>query len=144
MAENKALQLFQSAVGKSAAQYSPSPFGRWLDGKLLMVTEGHSQWEFAVREEMTNPGKVLHGGVIAAIIDEVMGATVFTLGRPEFHTTINLSIDYLASAKANDVLSVESKVIRKGNTIVNVEATITIEGRLIAKASSNLMKLQKK
>lgn len=137
---NQVLDYFISNIGKNAAEMSPSPLGRWLNGKLIAVEEGSLTVEFIVREEMTNPGKILHGGVTASMLDDVMGMTVFSLGRESFYSTINLSIDYLLSAKTGDVIFVKSKVIRPGKTVINMECEArNSEHKIIAKCTSNLV-----
>ncbi len=137
---NQVLEFFKSNVGKMSAEMSPSPLGRWLNGKLIVAEEGSLTVEFVVREEMTNPGKILHGGVSAAMMDDVMGMTVFSLGRESFYTTVNLSIDYLLPAKVSDVIYVKSKVIRAGKTVINMECEVrNAEQKIIAKCTSNLV-----
>ena len=138
--ENQVLAYFTANIGKYSAEISPSPLGRWLNGKLISVEEGSLTVEFTVREEMTNPGKILHGGVSAAMMDDVIGMTVFALGRESFYTTINLSIDYLLPAKVGDIIFVKSKVIRAGKTVINIECEIrNSEHKITAKSTSNLV-----
>lgn len=138
--ENQVLVYFVSNIGKYAAEMSPSPLGRWLNGKLIAVEEGSLTVEFVVREEMTNPGKILHGGISSSMMDDVMGMTVFALGRENFYTTINLSIDYLLPAKVGDVIYVKSKVIRGGKNVINMECEVrNTEHKIIAKCTSNLV-----
>jgi uncharacterized protein (TIGR00369 family) len=137
---NQVLEYFESNIGKHAAEMSPSPLGRWLNGKLIAVEEGSLTVEFIVREEMTNPGKILHGGITASMLDDVMGMTVFSLGRESFYSTINLSIDYLLPAKVGDIIYVKSKVIRPGKTIIIMECEArNSEHKIIAKCTSNLV-----
>ena len=137
---NQVLEYFVLNIGKNAAEMSPSPLGRWLNGKLIAVEEGSLTVEFVVREEMANPGRILHGGVTASMLDDVMGMTVFSLGRESFYTTINLSVDYLLPAKIGDSIYVKSKVIRAGKTVINMECEVrNNEHKMIAKCTSNLV-----
>ncbi len=137
---NQILDYIISNIGKDMGSITPSPLGRWLNGKLIAAEEGSLTVEFTVREEMTNPGKILHGGISAAMMDVVIGATVFSLGRESFYSTINLSIDYLLPAKVGDVVSVKAKIIRAGKTVINMEAEIrNVEHKIIAKCTSNLV-----
>lgn len=138
--ENQVLDYFISNIGKYSSEISPSALGRWLNGKLIAVEEGSLTVEFVIREEMTNPGKILHGGTTASMLDDVMGMTVFALGRETFYTTINLSIDYLLPAKVGDIVYVKSKVIRAGKTVINMECEVrNTEHKIIAKSTSNLV-----
>ncbi|GAB3504861.1 PaaI family thioesterase [Emticicia fontis] len=137
---NPITEFFKSNIGKHAADMSPSPLGRWLNGKLIAVEENSIEVEFVVREEMTNPVKILHGGTAASMMDDVMGMTVYMLGRESFYTTVNLSIDYLSPAKAGDTLLVKSKIIRAGKTVIHIECGIySTDKKIVAKCTSNMV-----
>jgi uncharacterized protein (TIGR00369 family) len=124
---------------------SPSPAGRWLNGVLKEVKAGELTADFSVREEMTNPMGILHGGLMAAIIDEIIGTAVFSLGQENFYSSVNLIIDFLASAKKGETITARSKVVRQGKNIVNVACeVVNAEGKLLARASSNLIATQTK
>lgn len=84
--ENKQLQLLLEKVGLTMKE-GLSPYGRWIAGKLISAEYGKVVFEIEVREEMTNPLKMLHGGATAGIVDEVIGIAVFSLGRHNFYTT---------------------------------------------------------
>lgn len=138
--ENQALAFFKASIGKLASEVSISPLGRWLNGKLVAVEDGSLTVEFVVRPEMTNPAQILHGGITASMIDDLMGMTVFSLGRDSFYTTVNLNLDYLAPAKVGDTVIVKTKVIRAGRSVVNIECEARhFDGKIIARATSNLI-----
>lgn len=137
---SKVFEFFKSNIGKYAAEMSPSPLGRWLNGKLVSAEEGSVGVEFTVRDEMTNPAGILHGGTAASMLDDVMGMTVFMLGRETFYTTVNLNVDYLSPAKIGDTLLVKSKIIRAGKTVINIECQIlNADHKIVAKCSSNMV-----
>jgi acyl-coenzyme A thioesterase 13 len=138
--ENEVLTKLKAHLNKNLSD-SPSPFGAWLNGILRKVELGTLEIEFVVRKEMTNTAHIMHGGAIAAIMDDTMGMTVASLGHDTFFTTLNLSIDYLSSAKEGDVIIAKTKINREGRHIVNIECEIvTPEGKLLSKGMSNLFK----
>jgi acyl-coenzyme A thioesterase 13 len=141
--ENLQLDLLKSKVGLTMKE-GLSPYGHWIDGKLLEANYGKVKFEIEVRHDMTNPLQMLHGGASAGIVDEVIGIAVFSLGRNNFFSTINLVIDYFASAKLGDIIIAESKVVKSGNNIINVSCKLwdKTQQKLLAKASSNLMKIE--
>lgn len=131
--------MFKELIGKEAKDVSPSPFGRWLNGTLIEAHPGKLTIGFEVREELTNPVGIMHGGAIAGIIDEAIGMTTFSLGKPGFYVAINLNIDFLRPGKLGEKLKVISEVIRDGRTMAHAECKVyNEEGKLIAKAASNL------
>lgn len=116
-----------------------SPVGGWLGETLLRLTEGELAASFVVRREMTNPSGILHGGIMATMLDELMGLTVFLLDDESFFASINLTIDFLASARVGEEVIGAARVIRRGRRVVNVEGTLSrADGTLLARATSNL------
>jgi acyl-coenzyme A thioesterase 13 len=138
--KNKVIQFFKDNVGKSM-KFGPSGMGGWLDGLLVEAEEGALSAEFEVRKDMSNPLGRLHGGAIAAIMDDLIGATVYSMGIETPYVSLNLAIDYLRSAKIGDKVTAKAKVIRPGQTIMHTECHLyDIDGKLLAKCTSNLAK----
>jgi len=137
---NPVVEMFKTQIGKDSSK-SISPVGKWLNGTILEIEEGKIKVEFEVRKEMTNPMGILHGGMSALIMDEIIGATVFTLNKEHFYTSVNLSVDFLSAVKLGEKVIAQAEVIRAGNTIVNVECRIyDTEGKVVAKGMSNLVR----
>jgi uncharacterized protein (TIGR00369 family) len=136
---NPRLEFLRSQIGKDSSS-SISPLGRWLNGTLRSVEYGVMSVEFLVRDTMTNPMGVLHGGAASAIMDEVIGSMVFAMGREFGYTSVNLNCDFLNPAREGEVLTANSKVVRAGRNIIHCECEIVAsEGKIIAKCSSNLI-----
>ena len=138
---NKALHLFESLKGKDSSN-SPSPLMRWLNPTLLHAEEGKLEFSYIIRQEMTNPMGVLHGGATAAIIDDALGATVFSMGNTYLYTTVNLAVDYFSTAKAGDTIISKTHVVKKGNQIINAQCEVwnADSTKMIARGYSNLIK----
>jgi acyl-coenzyme A thioesterase 13 len=135
------LEVLEKHIGGEFLS-SPSPFMLWLKPTVLEVERGRLVFRYMVRKEMTNPMKGLHGGVTAAIIYDIIGATMITFEEDYFYSTLNNVIDYFAPAYENNILLAETKVIKKGRQLVNVQCEIWNEAktRLIARGYSNLLK----
>lgn len=139
---NKALETLKSWIGKDASA-SISPLMRWLNPTLLKVEEGELEFSYVIREEMTNPMGILHGGTTAAIIDDAVGAAVWSLGKPQLYTTVNLAVDYFASAKVGETIIAKTGITKNGNQIINTACELwnADRSRMIAKGHSNLIKI---
>lgn len=136
------LEKLQSFIGKEFSE-SPSPFMRWLNPLVISAEEGQVEFQYTVRPEWLNPMGNLHGGVTAAIMDDIIGATMFSLNEKSFITTINNAIDYFSTAKENDRIIAETKIIKRGKQFVNAQCEIwnSDKTRLIARGTSNLFKI---
>ncbi|SHE67593.1 PaaI family thioesterase [Chryseobacterium takakiae] len=136
------LKILQSFIGKEFTA-SPSPFMRWLNPIVISAEEGQIEFQYTVREEWLNPMGNLHGGVTAAIMDDIIGATMFSLNEKSFIVTVNNTIDYFSTAKENDSIVAETKIIKRGKQFVNAQCEIWNgdKTRLIARGTSNLFKI---
>ncbi|AZA88973.1 PaaI family thioesterase [Chryseobacterium shandongense] len=136
------LEQLKQFIGKEFTQ-SPSPFMRWLNPIILSAEEGQLEFQYIIRQEWLNPVGNLHGGITAAIIDDIIGATMYSLNEGSFMTTINNVIDYFSAAKENDIIVAETKIIKRGKQFVNAQCEIwnADKTRLIARGTSNLFKI---
>jgi acyl-coenzyme A thioesterase 13 len=138
----KRLTNLQAQIGKEITN-SPSPFMNWLKPTLISAERGEIQCSYVIRKEMTNPYAILHGGITAGIIDDLIGATVFTLGLNAKYTTVNNNIDYFASAVEGDIITAKTTVVKQGRTIINLQCEVFLpsKNRLIAKGYSNMLNI---
>src|SRR6218665_1820643 len=137
------LEHMKTLIGKEFTD-SPSPFMRWLKPIVISVEQGHLEFQYTIRPEWLNPIGNLHGGVTAAIIDDVLGATMFSLNEPTFYTTINNVIDYFGIAKEGENIIAETHITKLGKQFVNATCEVwnADKTRLIAKGKSNLFKTE--
>lgn len=138
-AENPRLDFFRSMIGQDMSN-SISPFGRWLNGTIRVAEAGKLVADYSIRTEMTNPAGVLHGGAASGILDDLIGAMVFTLNREYAYTSVNLTVDFLHAARQGDTVTATAEVVRAGRNIIHCTGIITAaDGKIIAKASTNLI-----
>lgn len=135
------LEILKAHIGKVFA-VSPSPFMRWLNPMVVSAERGKVIFEYEVRPEWLNPMQNLHGGISAAIIDDAIGATMFSLEGQHFFTTINNAIDYFSIARAGETILAETKIVKEGKQFINAECEIwnADRSRMIARGTSNLFK----
>lgn len=138
---NKIINFFKSKIGKDSKD-SISPLMQWLNPTILSAEVGQLEFSHVIRKEMTNPMHILHGGITAAIIDDAIGAAVYSLNNTHAYTTVNLGVDYFKSAKAGDTIIAQTNIVKKGNQIMNAECLVWNSDKtsLIAKGRSNLIK----
>lgn len=138
---NKILTFFSSKIGMDSSD-SISPLMQWLNPSLQSAAEGKLEYLHTIRKEMTNPIHILHGGITAAIIDDAIGAAVYSLDNTHAFTTVNLNVDYFSPAKEGDQIIAETNITKKGRQIMNAECLVwnSDKSKLIAKGNSNLIK----
>ncbi|WP_420150906.1 PaaI family thioesterase [Spirosoma sp.] len=136
---NRRLDFLRNRVGQPMSD-SISPLGRWLRGTVRRAEYGHLVVDFLIREEMTNPAGILHGGAAAAMLDDLIGTMVFALGREYAYTSVNLNIDFLNAARIDEIVTATAEVVREGKNIVHCEGRIMgKDGKIVAKCTTNLI-----
>lgn len=119
----------------------PSPVGRWLKGIVTSAQEGNLEMEYLVRPEMCNPAGTLHGGMIATMMDDLMGGVMFSLNDPYFKMSINLNVDYFATATEGEKVRAHAELVKQGKQLLNAQCSLYNEkGKLLARGYSNLMR----
>src|SRR3984893_3620454 len=105
----------------------PEPtLSRVLGIRCVAVSEGEVSAELMPREDIENMGGTVHGGVLAALLDTVMGAALPTrLAAGQKFATIDLKINYLRPlSRASGVMRGTGRIINAGRRIAYVEGEI--------------------
>jgi len=140
---NPVQEYFKSRMGQDLGEFSP-PFSRWLGGKFTELTGDAAAMEFVVREDMTNPMQMMHGGVHAAIIDEMTGLMIASLGLPNIYVSINLSVDFVSKAKMGETVVARATLDKQGAMVMNTSCEIrNKEGQLLSRGTCILVNTNK-
>jgi len=123
--------------------YDRNPFVRLLDMKIVAIREGEAEISMPVDpEKHTNLYSTLHGGAVASLADTAMGIACATMGNRV--VTIDLNINYIRNAAANDLVHAVGKVIHCGRQTMVVEAEmLDRSGKLVAKSRGTFMVIGK-
>lgn len=90
-----------------------------------------------IREAHTNARGLAHGGLISALADNAMGLTCASqFSTPHSLLTVNLSVDFLGTAKLGEWLEFDTVFAKIGATLCFAQAYITADGVACAKASA--------
>ena len=126
-------------LGKAVTD-SRSAAGNWLHFTLEAIERGKATISLEVKHDMTNPYLNIHGGMMALVMDEVIGWAVVSLDTDNHYTSLNLNVDFLYAIKEGDRLKATSEVIREGKKIIHVECRVyDMQNTLLGKATSNLI-----
>jgi len=134
------LQFIKDNFEGKLVKESRSNAGNWLGFTLDKIERGHVAFTIPVKKEMTNPYGNIHGGMMACVMDEIIGWAVVSLDTNNHYTSLNLNVDFLYAIKAGDTMCATANVVREGKKIIHVECTVLdMNGVLLGKASSNLI-----
>jgi acyl-CoA thioesterase len=118
------------------------PLAKVLGMKLTDIRSGEADVQIAMRDDLRQPHGVLHGGVIATLIDTAMAFAVRTLlpgGEPT--ATVDLTVHFLRPHFEGMAIC-KAKVVKPGKRFFNVSAeVVNEEGKLIATGISTYTKI---
>lgn len=75
---------------------------------------------------------VVHGGVLASLLDEAMAYTLFARGV--MGMTARMEIRYRSPARAGDPLEIEARCVRRTRALAEIDAHISLHGERVAEA----------
>jgi len=113
--------------------YARNPYLGLLQIKIDDISEGEARLAMTiVPEKHNNIFGIAHGGALASLADTAMGVVCATLGRRV--VTLEMNINYIASAVAGQTVYGIAQAIHNGQTTIVVEARLEDDdGRLLAK-----------
>lgn len=136
---NPMVELFRAAIGKKLE--GAPPVTRWLDGRIVSCSTGEMEVRFVTRPEMANPAGLLHGGMQAVIMDDVIGMTSATVEEEGFMLSIDMHINYLGKVKAGRPVLARARIVRSGKRVAHAVCELMEEqGNVISRCDANLIR----
>lgn len=117
------------------------PIWKLLGLALERIDQQEAVFTGEFRADLSHHG-VLHGGVVATMLDSVCAAAALAYTLPEqYATTIHLDVTYLKAVTSGKLRAVGT-CLRPGRAVLYCEARIWNEaGELVATGSSQLMRI---
>jgi len=113
------------------------PFADHLGLNVSKAGENESLCTLVAKDELYNPHKVIHGGVLYSMADTGMGAALYpTLQDGEICATIEIKINYFKPVFGGEI-TCRTVMINRGKTLANLESEIWSDDILVAKANGS-------
>jgi uncharacterized protein (TIGR00369 family) len=116
-------------------------FMRTLGAKLESVDSGTVTISCGFDERLTQQQGLLHGGVLASLLDVACGYAALTMMPADREVlTVEFKINFLKPAKTDRVIAV-GQVVQSGRTLTVCEGTVfdATRARVLAKMTATLM-----
>lgn len=105
-----------------------SPFARWFQAQVLRKEGGEAELLLPVREEFIQGQGLVHGGILAALLDSALGQAVESLLPSGARVvTVELSLSYLAPVRQG-VLRARGWVLAPGRRVFHAAGEVLDEG----------------
>jgi uncharacterized protein (TIGR00369 family) len=111
---------------------------QYLGLRIVDVGPGTLRAEMAVREDLLTPFKTMHGGVISAVCDHVLGCVCYPLmTRGQWAATTEFKVNLLAPV-TKGVLAASATVVSMSKTLAVVRIDVANEDRIVAIAQGTV------
>ncbi len=119
-----------------------APFAALLGIGFADVSAGRVAMTLPPGGHLNNPGGTMHGGMMATLLDSVMGCAVHSvIPAGQSYTTLELKVNYLrAVTAASGLITGNGQVVHAGRQVAVAEGRATdAAGRLCATASTTCL-----
>jgi uncharacterized protein (TIGR00369 family) len=120
-----------------AERMAATSFYPWFGFSIVSARRGEVEIAMEAEPHHLNLQGLVHGGVIATMLDSAAGMSVkTTLEEGRRHVTAQLSVTYLSPAQPGRLLA-RGKALRVGVSIAHAESEVLDDrGRAVAKATA--------
>ena len=125
------------------------PFFNLIGLEVVDVAPGWSKTRITWRDDLTQPFGVMHGGVIASLIDTGIAHTLLLeehiqelIQRGGAIVSVDLRVKYLRPVSAGTI-TCESKIARLGRQVIHLESVVVNEeGKEVARGDAIYMAVE--
>ncbi len=112
------------------------PFLRELGPLYIKRAEGTTVIGLRIEKRHSNSRGIAHGGVLLTLADSAMGGALYHSREPHMPiVTVNLTSDFLSSAREGDWLEAHVEILRVGRQLAYANCDLWTEGRRVLRAS---------
>lgn len=118
------------------------PFAQLVGLEIVDIERGSATFQFTVRDELKQNKGVVHGGVIASLIDTAAAFAAVSLLEPDQSTTtIDLTIHYLRPL-TEGMATAHARVLRAGRRVIVISIDVLNESEaLVATGLTSYLRL---
>jgi uncharacterized protein (TIGR00369 family) len=131
--------FFWDAVGENRTLCAA---GELLGWKLVEVDPVRKTLaaRFEARPEFLNPAGVVHGGFLAAMLDETLSPALAACVQPgQLPSTLEMKVSFLAPARTGTLIG-DARVVSQGKNVCFVEGKLSdLDGRLVTTATATAL-----
>lgn len=119
------------------------PIHHLLGGHNIQWNADQTELEisYIALDSFTNPRGSIEGGMVCAMLDDVMGLFAYLANNQTPATTINLTMDFLRPCQVGTVLT-KCRFTKQGKAILSLESEAWQNQKMIARSTANFMVLQ--
>jgi uncharacterized protein (TIGR00369 family) len=111
----------------------------FLGVRVTAVSAGRMVASLEAKQEFHNPFGSMHGGILAGLVDHVLGAVLYpVIPRGHWAATTEFKLNYLAPVRSGTV-SAEATIISMTKRTAVVRVEVTNDGRPVCSAQGTVL-----
>ena len=115
--------------------FSTLPFFQFMEATVAHTARGQATIKMPMKPEYSNSYGIVHGGVVAALVDMAAGVALRTLKVRV--VTIEVSTNYFEPVALDEELTAEARLVQAGRKILHADVQVfTREGKLAARGKT--------
>jgi uncharacterized protein (TIGR00369 family) len=141
MIDRKLQATYDTAVAERFLKMNEKLTGlpEFLGIRFVEFGPGRLRAEFEVRPELLTPFGNMHGGVLSAACDHVLGCVCYPHMKPgQWAATTEFKLNLLAPVSEGTVVA-EAEIVSMTRTTAVVQIQISNEGRLVCLAQGTVL-----
>lgn len=105
-------------------------------GPLTRIEDGEVRISYRVAEHFAGFEGVVHGGVIATILDEAMGLAITRTQDAKGAMTVSLNVEFKAPVRTDTPIEVRARAVREAGKFFCSSEILNPEGGVLARGES--------
>ena len=115
-------------------KFDESPCAVYLGMKLVELSQGYAKVQMELKKEHLNWENMIHGGIVATVLDQAFGCACNTLEN--IHVAVQMNVHFMKAPAVGETIYAESRVIHAGKRMGTSEMKVyDSKGKEIARAT---------
>jgi acyl-CoA thioesterase len=115
-------------------KFDESPCAVFMGMSLVDLSKGYAKVKMELKKEHLNWENMVHGGIVATVLDQAFGCACNTLEN--IHVAVQMNVHFMKAPAVGETIYAESKVIHAGKRMGTSEMKVCdSKGNDIARAT---------
>jgi acyl-CoA thioesterase len=121
-------------INEMRKKFDESPCAAHLGMKIVELSKGYARVKLELKKEHLNWENMIHGGIVATVLDQAFGCACNTLDN--VHVAVQMNIHFMKAPAVGETIYAESKVLHAGKRMGTSEMKVCdSKGNEIARAT---------
>jgi acyl-CoA thioesterase len=121
-------------IDEMRKKFDESPCAVYMGMSLVELSKGYARVKLELKKEHLNWENMIHGGIVATVLDQAFGCACNTLDN--IHVAVQMNIHFMKAPAVGETIYAESRVIHAGKRMGTSEMKVCdSRGNEIARAT---------